>query len=118
MTLFTITHNVIDMSHDLSIQMKKGLLDLCALSLVAKKERYGYELAEVLARKTDSSIGTIYPILRKMKEAGLVTTRLSEDSGGPPRKYYCITDEGRAILQEATSTWTNLSNTVNSIVKE
>ena len=106
------------MTHDLSIQMKKGLLDLCALALLAKKERYGYELAEVLASKTDSSIGTIYPILRKMKEAGLVTTQLSEDSGGPPRKYYYITDAGRVILQEATSHWISLSNTVNTLLEE
>lgn len=106
------------MRHDLSIQMKKGLLDLCALSLLAKKERYGYELAEVLADKTDSSIGTIYPILRKMKEAGLVTTRLSEDSGGPPRKYYFITNEGREILKEAKSNWMSLSSAVNEILEE
>lgn len=106
------------MAHDISIQMKKGLLDLCALSLLAKKERYGYELAEVLANKTDSSIGTIYPILRKMKEAGLVTTQLSEDSGGPPRKYYFITDTGREVLREAKKTWTNLSNSVNGIIEE
>lgn len=98
--------------------MKKGLLDLCALSLLAKKERYGYELAELLASKTDSSIGTIYPILRKMKEAGLVTTKLSEDSGGPPRKYYFITDAGRVILQEATDHWISLSSTVNEILEE
>lgn len=106
------------MSNDLSVQMKKGLLELCVLSLVAKRERYGYELAEVLAAKTESSIGTIYPILRKMKEAGLVTTKLSENSGGPPRKYYFITDAGREVLREAKKTWIGLSNTVNEIIEE
>lgn len=105
------------MNNDLSVQMKKGLLELCVLSLVAKRERYGYELAELLADKTNSSIGTIYPILRKMKEAGLVTTKLSEDSGGPPRKYYFITDAGRAILQDATNIWIELSNTINAILE-
>lgn len=106
------------MINDLSIQMKKGLLDLCALALLAKKERYGYELAEVLALKMDSSIGTIYPILRKMKEAGLVTTKLSEDSGGPPRKYYFITKAGLEVLREAKSNWAHLSSATNEILEE
>lgn len=106
------------MTHDLSVQMKKGLLDLCALSLLAKKERYGYELAEVLARKTDSSIGTVYPILRKMKHAGMVTTKISEESGGPPRKYYFITKAGLTVLAEEKNNWINLSNAVKEILEE
>ncbi len=106
------------MNHDLSVQMKKGLLDLCALALLAKKEQYGYELTEKLVKSTASSPGTIYPILRKMKEAGLLTTKLSEDSGGPPRKYYYITNTGRTALQEATRDWIKLSNTVNKMLEE
>ena len=104
--------------YDLSIQMKKGLLDLCVLALVAKKERYGYELAELLAERTDSSIGTIYPILRKMKESGLLTTRLSEGSGGPPRKYYLITSEGRAVYAEEKAKWQQLNAAINSLIGE
>lgn len=104
--------------YDLTVQMKKGLLDLCVLALVAKNERYGYELAELLAEKTDSSIGTIYPILRKMKEAGLLTTRLSEVSGGPPRKYYLITPEGQAMYLKEKAKWQKLNIAVNSLIGE
>lgn len=106
------------MQNDLSVQMKKGLLELCALALVAKRERYGYELAEVLAEKTDSSIGTIYPILRKMKDAGLLTTQLSEASSGPPRKYYYITDQGHKVLERETANWHRLRRAVNTFIQE
>ena len=104
--------------YDLSIQMKKGLLDLCVLAMVAKKERYGYELAELLAEKTDSSIGTIYPILRKMKDAGLLTTQLSEESGGPPRKYYYITSQGRTVYLRERQNWRQLNGAINNLIGE
>lgn len=102
--------------YDLSIQMKKGLLDLCVLALLAKREHYGYELAELLSQKTDSSIGTIYPILRKMKEVGLVTTKISEDSGGPPRKYYFITTQGRAVYVKERQNWQQLNAAIESLI--
>lgn len=117
LTLNTIIHYIIAMTHELSIQMKKGLLELGALALLAKKERYGYELAELLAQKTDSSIGTIYPILRKLKDAGLLTTLVSEDSSGPPRKYYYITDEGRTVLVQEARNWDRLSAAINIFLK-
>jgi len=104
--------------YDLSVQIKKGLLDLCVLALVDRKERYGYELAEVLAEKTNSSIGTIYPILRKMKEAGLLTTKVSEDSGGPPRKYYYITAQGKAVYARERRNWQQLNTAINSLIGE
>lgn len=104
--------------YDLSIQMKKGLLDLCVLALLSKRERYGYELAELLAVQTNSSIGTIYPILRKMKEAGLLTTKISEASGGPPRKYYYITPQGKEVYVREKKHWQRLNTAINSIVGE
>ena len=79
----------------MNVQYKKGVIELCILSILCKKDMYGYELSEYISKKIDISDGTVYPILRKLKADGLVKTYLSEDSGGPPRKYYSVTDTGR-----------------------
>lgn len=73
-------------------QYKKGVLELCVLSLLRKQDRYGYEISDYLSRHIDIADGTVYPLLRKMKADGLVTTYLQEESGGPPRKYYKLAD--------------------------
>lgn len=78
----------------MNIQFKKGVLELCVLSLLVKSDRYGYELANSLAGSISISDGTVYPILRKLRKDGLVTTYLQESSGGPPRKYYKLTKIG------------------------
>ena len=72
----------------MSIQYKKGVLELCVMALLKKRDRYGYEISESLGGKIDIADGTVYPILRKLKADGLLTTYLQEESGGPPRKYY------------------------------
>ena len=69
-------------------QYKKGVLELCVLSLLKKRDCYGYEISEYLSRHIDIADGTVYPILRKLKADGLLTTYLQEERGGPPRKYY------------------------------
>lgn len=75
-------------------QYKKGVLELCVLALLSERDRYGYEVSEQLSRSIEIADGTVYPILRKLKAEGLVTTYLQEESGGPPRKYYKLTDLG------------------------
>lgn len=72
-------------------QYKKGVLELCVLSLLRGRDRYGYEISEYLSQHIDIADGTVYPLLRKLKADGLVTTYLQEESGGPPRKYYKLT---------------------------
>jgi len=76
----------------MNIQFKKGVLEMCVLSMLAQKDRYGYDLASNLSQTIDISDGTIYPILRRLKDEGYVTTYLQEASGGPPRKYYALTE--------------------------
>lgn len=78
-------------------QYKKGVLELCVLSLLRKQDRYGYEISDYLSRHIDIADGTVYPLLRKMKADGLVTTYLQEESGGPPRKYYKLTQLGEDV---------------------
>lgn len=79
-------------------QYKKGVLELCVLSLLRRRDRYGYEISEYLAGHIDIADGTVYPLLRKMKADGLVTTYLQEESGGPPQKYYKLTQLGEDVL--------------------
>ena len=67
-------------------QYKKGVLDLCVLSLLHRRDCYGYEISDFLSGHIDVADGTVYPLLRKLKNEGLLTTYLQEESGGPPRR--------------------------------
>ena len=78
----------------MNIQFKKGVLELCVLALLAKKNRYGYELVNEISKKIKISEGTIYPLLRRLKKEGYVTTYLEESREGAPRKYYELTEKG------------------------
>lgn len=102
----------------MNIQYKKGVLELCVLSLLHGKDRYGYEISEFLAEKIDIADGTVYPILRKLKSDGLVTTYLSEESGGPPRKYYSLTKLGRETYQADRADYLGFAKTVEEILAE
>jgi PadR family transcriptional regulator PadR len=83
-----------------TVQVRKGLLELCILTALAEEERYGYELVKTLVGIPGLGVteGTIYPLLSRLKVAGLVSSRLEESSSGPARKYYAITKEGRRVL--------------------
>lgn len=102
----------------MNVQYKKGVLELCVLSLLAKEDQYGYDISEYLSKHIDISDGTVYPILRKLKGEGLVTTYLSEQSGGPPRKYYSLTSLGHEEYRKARAEWLEFAATVNEILKE
>ena len=69
----------------MNAQYKKGVLELCVLSLLTMGDHYGYAISDSLSRRIDIADGTVYPILRKLKSDGLLTTYLQEESGGPPR---------------------------------
>ncbi len=101
----------------MNIQYKKGVIELCILSILSKKDMYGYELSEYISQKIDIADGTVYPILRKLKADGFVKTYLSEESGGPPRKYYSITQTGLNEFQEDSAEWLKFAETVNKIIK-
>ena len=102
----------------MNIQYKKGVLELCVLSLLDKKDRYGYEISEYLSSRIDIADGTVYPILRKLKSDGLVVTYLSEESGGPPRKYYSLTKTGRELYHSDRADYINFASTIQSILEE
>lgn len=102
----------------MDIQFKKGVLELCVLSLLEAQDRYGYELASILSDKVNISSGTVYPVLRRLKTDGLVDTYLEESSGGPPRKYFKLTASGDALRLSLRKEWFTLKNNISSIVKE
>jgi PadR family transcriptional regulator PadR len=85
-----------------TVQMRKGVLDLCILQALAEKEWYGYALVKALVAVPGVGVaeGSIYPLLARLKRQGLVTTRLEESSEGPARKYYSATAEGRSLAKE------------------
>jgi PadR family transcriptional regulator PadR len=102
----------------MNIQYKKGVLELCVLSLLARRDWYGYEISEYLSLKIDIADGTVYPILRKLKSDGFVVTYLSEESGGPPRKYYSLTNTGRETYEADRKEYLNFVATVESILED
>ena len=101
----------------MNVQFKKGVFELCVLALLNEKDCYGYDVSEFLSRHMDISDGTVYPILRRLKAEGLVTTYLSEESGGPPRKYYRITELGRREYTAARREWLDFVKTVRRLLK-
>jgi PadR family transcriptional regulator PadR len=101
----------------MNIQYKKGVLELCVLSLLSRSDRYGYDVSEFLSRHIDISDGTVYPILRKLKSDGLVTTYLVEESGGPPRKYYSLTQLGQKEYDQSKNEWLSSAGRVEKVLK-
>jgi len=99
-------------------QYKKGVLELCVLALLNRQDSYGYDVADKLARQIDIADGTVYPILRKLKTDGLVTTYLCEESGGPPRKYYRLTDLGRDAFNKERAAYLSFAEAITHILTE
>ncbi len=83
-----------------TVQVRKGLLELCILNALGEKERYGYELVKTLVTVPGLGVteGTLYPLLSRLRLQGLISARLEESSEGPARKYYALTTDGRRIM--------------------
>lgn len=102
----------------MNVQLKKGVLELCVLSLVTKKDYYGYELVNEISKNIQISDGTIYPILRRLTQDGYFVTYLQESQEGPPRKYYKITEIGMKTKEVLENEWFVFINSVNNIIGE
>lgn len=101
----------------MNIQLKKGILELCVLAVLDKKDCYGYELVNEISQNIEISEGTIYPILRRLNQEGYFITYLQESQEGPPRKYYKLTDLGKSTKEELIREWDDLVKGVSNIVK-
>lgn len=105
-------------AENIKSQMRKGVLEYCILSVLSKKEAYASSMLEEL-RAADMLVveGTIYPMLIRQKNQGLLTYRWEESPQGPPRKYYSITDRGREVLAQMDAEWTEIVKTIETIRK-
>ena len=100
----------------MNIQFKKGVLELCVLSLLTRKNRYGYDLVNEISKNIHISEGTIYPLLRRLKNVGYVSTYLQESQEGAPRKYYKLTDTGKKITKELKKDWFDFADKVSDLL--
>ncbi|EST12622.1 PadR family transcriptional regulator [Sporolactobacillus laevolacticus] len=100
-------------------QLLKGVLDGCVLSIIEKETVYGYELSKKLqeAGLDDVSEGTIYPVLLRLQKNGYIRGDMRPSESGPNRKYYSLTDEGRAALNELAVEWERIAEPVTSLMK-
>ena len=97
-------------------QMRKGVLEFCILSVLKDKEAYTSEILDTLKNAKLLVVeGTVYPLLTRLKNDGLLNYRWEESLSGPPRKYYELTELGKTFLNELNSTWTELSDAVQLI---
>lgn len=102
----------------MNTQYKKGVLELCILSLLKKQDQYGYEISDRLSQEIHIADATVYPILRKLKSDGLLTTYLQEESGGPPRKYYSLTNLGREAYEKERAEYLQFAQSVRMLLEE
>ncbi|SFE74143.1 PadR family transcriptional regulator [Thermoflexibacter ruber] len=99
------------------VQMRKGVLEFCILSIIARGEVYASDMLEELTNAKIMVVeGTLYPLLTRLRKAGLVDYKWVESISGPPRKYYTLTDKGNQFLQGLRSTWNELVTSTNTIV--
>nr|WP_239544233.1 PadR family transcriptional regulator [Virgibacillus halotolerans] len=101
-----------------NVQFKKGILEICVLVLLDKQDRYGYELVQKISDKIEISEGSMYPLLRRLTKEGYFTTYFQESTGGPARKYYKLTEQGRNYLHEQMQEWKEFSRAVNQLIEE
>lgn len=99
--------------------MRRGVLEYCVLALLAKEDRYGFDIARALAgvEPIAASEGTVYPLLARLRKDGSVTTTWRESDAGPPRKYYAITAEGRRTLADFTEDWARFRDAVDIVLQ-
>jgi len=97
-------------------QMRKGVLEYCILSILQHGDAYTSEIISTLKSAEMIVVeGTIYPLLTRLKNSGLLSYRWEESSSGPPRKYYVLSESGKLFLKELDITWNNLMVAVNQI---
>jgi PadR family transcriptional regulator PadR len=99
--------------------MRKGVLELCVLSVISDKEVY---TSDILSTLKDAELlvveGTLYPLLTRLKNDGILKYRWEESTSGPPRKYYSLTENGAIVLQSLTDYWKKFTESVNKLLNQ
>lgn len=98
-------------------QMRKGVLELCTLAIIAEKDAYASDIIDKL-KSSDLIVveGTLYPLLTRLKNDGLLQYRWEESTSGPPRKYYQLTELGESSLIMLKGSWEELTTAVDKII--
>ena len=105
-------------SDNVRAQMRKGVLEYCILCILSRKEAYASSILEELKAVGMLVVeGTLYPLLIRQKNQGLLSYRWEESPQGPPRKYYMITDKGRSQLEEMDAAWSEIIETIKTLRK-
>jgi len=99
--------------------MRKGVLELCVLSVISDKEVY---TSDILSSLKEAELlvveGTLYPLLNRLKNDSILKYRWEESTSGPPRKYYSLTEQGQEVLNNLKKNWENLSKSINQLVNK
>ena len=97
-------------------QMRKGILEYCILSIISRKEVYTSDILDALHRADLLVVeGTLYPLLSRLKNNGIVKYRWQESTDGPPRKYFTLTEEGDNLLTALNDEWKQMNQAINKI---
>lgn len=111
-----------EVSPEWTAEMKRGSIQLCLLALLAKDEKYGFQILHELRERSngffDLKEGTLYPALRRLEERGFVQSRWQEPASGMPRKYYRLTARGRTALAEALVVWDAMTEGAERVLEE
>ena len=104
------------MVENIKSQMRKGILEYCILSVIDRKEAYTSDILEAL-KSADLLVveGTLYPLLSRLKNNGILTYRWEESTSGPPRKYFCLTEEGKQLLTQLNAEWQAISESIGKL---
>jgi len=100
-------------------QMRKGILEFCILLIISEKAAYASDILKKL-KKSDLIVveGTIYPLLSRLKNSGLLNYKWKESKLGPQRKYYTLTKEGKSFLNKLAETWNSLDKSISKLIKK
>ena len=113
------THEKIMNIENAQVQMRKGILEFCILHVISRGEVYASDMLDELTSARIMVVeGTLYPLLTRLKNAGLLDYKWVESSSGPPRKYYVLTDDGKQFLDAMQATWLDLADSVQTIIRK
>lgn len=117
---YSTIHGFVNMDlENTQIQMRKGILEFCILSIISRGEVYASDmLDELTGARLMAAEGTLYPLLTRLRKAELLDYKWVESLTGPPRKYYTITEKGQDFLNQLRTTWFELVNSTNQIVQK
>ncbi len=106
------------MVENIKSQMRKGVLEYCILTIISRQEVYTSDILEALRQANLLVVeGTVYPLLSRLKNNGLLKYRWQESTDGPPRKYFTLTEEGQELVAALNDEWRTISKAINKITK-